>query len=82
MGFNGNYLFEQAHHAATCASSGRPSSARPAPTKAGRPAGAKSTVEKAQDKVREILAGEPIGFPDDLGREFDAIIATAERQAV
>ena len=45
-------------------------------------AGARSTVEKAQDKVREILAGEPIGFPDDLGREFDAIIAAAEKQAV
>jgi len=37
--------------------SGRPSSARPAPTR-WKAAGAKSTVEKAQDKVREILAAD------------------------
>jgi len=33
------------------------------------------SLEGLADKVREILAAEPIGFPDDLGHEFDAIIA-------
>jgi len=27
--------------------------------------------------VREVLAAEPEPFPDDLGREFDAIIQAA-----
>ena len=45
-------------------------------------AGAQQHHEKAQDKVREILAAEPIGFPEDLGREFDEIIAAAEKQTV
>jgi trimethylamine--corrinoid protein Co-methyltransferase len=44
-------------------------------------AGARSTTEKAQDKVREILAAPTAPFPADLGREFDVIIAAASREA-
>ncbi len=36
MGFKGDYLFDNHTREPTCASSGRPDSARPAPTKAGR----------------------------------------------
>jgi hypothetical protein len=31
--------------------------------------------------VREILAADPVPFPADLGREFDAIIAAAAEEA-
>ena len=44
-------------------------------------AGSLSTVEKAQAKVAEILAADPEPFPEDLGRELDAIIAAAGAEA-
>jgi len=48
---------------------------------ARREAGSLSTVERAQAKVAEILAADPEPFPEDLGREFDAIIAAAGAEA-
>ena len=48
---------------------------------AWRDAGEPSTVERAQARCAEILAAEPEPFPDDLGREFDAIIAAAGAEA-
>ena len=44
-------------------------------------AGAKTTTEKAQEKVAEILATPAVPFPADLGAEFDAIIAAAAEEA-
>jgi trimethylamine:corrinoid methyltransferase-like protein len=44
-------------------------------------AGARSTTEKAQEKVAEILAAPAPEFPADLGAEFEAIIAAAAREA-
>ena len=81
MGFNGNYLFDN-HTRAHVRELWQAKLGETGTYEGWKQAGAKSTVEKAQDKVREILAAEPVGFPDDLGREFDAIIAAAEKQAV
>ncbi len=44
-------------------------------------AGRRGVVEKAADRVREILAAEPEPFPEDLGREIDAVIAAAGEEA-
>jgi trimethylamine--corrinoid protein Co-methyltransferase len=78
MGFRGDYLFapHTRHHVrelwqARLGETGT----RESWVTAGRP----STQDKAQAKVEELLAAEPVGFPDELGREFDAIIAAAER---
>ena len=78
MGFNGNYLFEQhtRRHvrelwAAQLSETGN--------IEAWRAAGAKSTVQKAQEQVAEILAAEAAPFPEDLAREFDDIIAAGLR---
>ena len=81
MGFNGNYLFEK-HTTKHVRELWQAKLGETGNYEAWKAAGGKSTVEKAQDRVREILAAEPIGFPADLGREFDAIIDAAERQAV
>ena len=76
MGFNGNYLFDghtRKHvrelWTATLGETGT--------YEAWKNAGARSATEKAQDKVREILAAEPVPFPGDLAAEFDGIIAAA-----
>ena len=81
MGFKGDYLFDN-HTRAHVRELWQATLGETGTYEGWKAAGARSTVEKAQDKVREILAAEPIGFPDDLGREFDAIIAAAEKQAV
>jgi len=81
MGFNGNYLFDS-HTRKHVRELWQAKLGETGTYEGWKQAGGRSTVEKAQDKVREILAAEPIGFPDDLGREFDEIIAAAERQAV
>lgn len=44
---------------------------------AGRP----SVVDRAAERVREALATEPEPFPEDLEREFAAIIAAAAHEA-
>ena len=44
-------------------------------------AGSPSTIERAAARVAEILAVEPEPFPEDLGRELDAIIAAAGEEA-
>jgi len=79
MGFNGNYLFDK-HTTRHVRELWQAGLGETGTYEAWKAAGAKSTVEKAQETVREILAAEPIGFPDDLGREFDRIIAAAEAQ--
>jgi trimethylamine--corrinoid protein Co-methyltransferase len=81
MGFNGNYLFDK-HTRAHVRELWQAKLGETGIYEGWRQAGSPSTIDKAQDKVREILAAEPFGFPDDLGREFDRIIAAAEKQAV
>ncbi len=44
-------------------------------------AGAPSLAQRARARVDELLALEPEPLPDDLTREFDEIIAAAERAA-
>ena len=76
MGFEGNYLFDP-HTRAHVRELWQPRLSETGSFEAWQAAGSKSTVEKAQEKVAEILAAEPTGFPEDLGREFDRIIAAA-----
>jgi trimethylamine--corrinoid protein Co-methyltransferase len=81
MGFSGNYLLD-GHTRQHARELWQAKLGETGAYEAWRAAGAPSTVEKAQAKVREILAAPGVGFPDDLGREFDAIIASAERAGV
>jgi trimethylamine---corrinoid protein Co-methyltransferase len=80
MGFQGNYLFDP-HTRKHVRELWRASLSETGNYDSWKAAGARSTVDKAQARVEEILAAEPEHpFPDDLGREFDAIIAAAEAQ--
>ena len=76
MGFNGNYLFDN-HTRAHVRELWQAKLGETGNYESWKNAGARSATEKAQDKVREILAAEPAPFPEDLAREFDDIIATA-----
>jgi len=81
MGFQGNYLFDP-HTRSHVRELWRARLSETGSYDQWKTAGARSTVDKAQERVREILAAAPEHpFPEDLGREFDAIIAAAERQA-
>ena len=80
MGFNGNYLFDNHTRkhvrelwSATLGETGT--------YEAWQTAGGRSTTEKAQEKVAEILAAPAADFPADLGAEFEAIIAAAAAEA-
>ena len=76
MGFGGNYLFD-AHTRKHVRELWQPTLGETGSYEGWKNAGALSTTDKAQQKVREILAAEPQPFPADLGREFDHIIAAA-----
>ncbi len=78
LGFNGNYLFDP-HTRKHVRELWQARLGETGTFENWKAAGARSTVEKAQDKVREILAAPAAEFPVDLGREFDAIIAAAAR---
>ena len=80
MGFNGDYLFDN-HTRAHVRELWQAKLGETGSYDAWKSAGARSTTEKAQEKVAEILAAEPAPFPADLGAEFDAIIAAAAREA-
>lgn len=80
MGFGGDYLFDRhtrAHVRELWQARLADTGSYDAWVEAGRP----GVVERASERVREALAREPEPFPDDLGREFDAVIAAAERDA-
>jgi trimethylamine:corrinoid methyltransferase-like protein len=77
MGFNGSYLFDN-HTRAHVRELWQAKLGETGSYDGWKNAGAKSTTEKAQEKVAEILAAEPAPFPADLGAEFDAIIAAAQ----
>lgn len=76
MGFSGNYLFDP-HTRKHVRELWRAQLSETGTYDTWQKAGAKSAVEKAQERVTEILAADPLPFPEDLGREFDAIIAAA-----
>ena len=80
MGFGGNYLFDN-HTRAHVRELWQAKLGETGNYDGWKAAGAKSTTEKAQDKVREILAAPAAPFPADLGQEFDEIIAAAGREA-
>jgi trimethylamine--corrinoid protein Co-methyltransferase len=80
MGFNGNYLFEN-HTRAHVRELWQAKLGETGNYDGWKNAGAKSTTEKAQEKVVEILAAPAAEFPADLGAEFDAIIAAAAKEA-
>ncbi len=80
MGFNGNYLFDN-HTRAHVRELWQAKLGETGNYDGWKNAGAKSTTEKAQEKVAEILAAPAAPFPADLGAEFDAIIAAAAREA-
>jgi len=80
MGFGGDYLFD-GHTRKHVRELWQAKLGETGSYDGWRAAGAKSTTEKAQDQVREILAAETAPFPADLGREFDEIIAAAGREA-
>jgi trimethylamine--corrinoid protein Co-methyltransferase len=79
MGFKGEYLFDS-HTRAHVRELWRARLGETGSYEAWRTAGAPSTVERARARVDELLAAEPVGFADDLGREFDDIIAAAEEE--
>jgi trimethylamine--corrinoid protein Co-methyltransferase len=80
MGFNGNYLFDN-HTRAHVRELWQAKLGETGNYDGWKNAGAKSTTEKAQEKVAEILAAAAAPFPADLGAEFEAIIAAAAREA-
>jgi len=80
MGFNGNYLSAD-HTRAHVRELWQAKLGETGSYEGWKNAGAKSTTEKAQEKVAEILAAPAVPFPADLGAEFDAIIAAAAREA-
>ena len=77
MGFNGNYLFEQ-HTRRHVREMWKAQLSETGNVEAWKAAGAKTTVQKAQEKVTDVLAAEPVGFPEELAREFDDIMAAAQ----
>ena len=80
MGFNGNYLFDR-HTRAHVRELWQATLGETGTYEAWKTAGGRSTTEKAQARVAEILAAEPAPFPQDLGAELDDIIAAAAREA-
>jgi trimethylamine--corrinoid protein Co-methyltransferase len=80
MGFNGNYLFDN-HTRRHVRELWQASLGETGTYEAWQNAGGKSTTEKAREKVAEILTADGVPFPEDLGAEFDAIIAAAAREA-
>jgi trimethylamine--corrinoid protein Co-methyltransferase len=80
MGFGGDYLFER-HTRAHVRELWQARLGETGTYEAWQQAGSPSTNERAAARVAEILAAEPEPFPDDLGREFDAIIAAAGEEA-
>jgi trimethylamine--corrinoid protein Co-methyltransferase len=77
MAFKGDYLFDS-HTRAHVHDLWRARLGETGTHDAWRAAGSPSTVQRARARVDELLAAEPVGFADDLGREFDQIIAAAE----
>jgi len=76
MGFSGEYLFDR-HTRAHVRELWQARLGETGSYDAWVQAGRRGVIDKAADRVREVLAAEPEPFPDDLGREFDAIIQAA-----
>ena len=78
--FNGDYLSD-AHTRAHVRDLWRARLGETGTYEAWRAAGSPSLAERARSRVDELLAVEPEPLPDDLRREFDAIISAAEQAA-
>ncbi len=78
MAFNGNYLFD-GHTRRHVRELWQARLGETGSYDAWVAAGGKGIVEKAQEKVRAILEAPAVEFPEDLGREFDQVIAAAAR---
>jgi trimethylamine--corrinoid protein Co-methyltransferase len=78
MGFRGDYLFD-AHTRRHARELWRAQLGEAGTYDSWVQAGSPSTLDRARETVRDVLASEPVPFPDDLGRELDEIIAAAEK---
>jgi len=78
MGFKGDYLFD-GHTREHVRELWRARLGETGTYEAWQAAGRPTTVQRARQRVDELLAREPAGFADDLAREFEQIIAAAER---
>lgn len=78
MGFSGDYLFER-HTRRHARGLWRPLLGESGSYDAWAAAGRRSTMDKARDRVAEILSAEPEPFPEELGRELEQIMAAAMR---
>jgi len=76
MGFDGSYLFDR-HTRVHVRELWQAGLGETGSFETWAQAGRRSAVDRAADRVRDILAAEPEPFPEDLGREFDAVIAAA-----
>jgi len=79
MGFKGDYLFDR-HTRRHVRELWRAQLSETGTYDSWQAAGAPGTLDRARETVRHVLASEPEPFPEDLGREFDAIIAAAEKR--
>ena len=78
LGFKGDYLFA-GHTREHVRELWQARLSETGTYEAWRQAGSRTTAEAAQARVDELLAGETPPLPADLGREFDDIIAAAQR---
>jgi len=79
MGFKGDYLYDR-HTRRHVRELWRAQLSETGTYDSWQAAGAPGTLDRARETVRHVLASEPEPFPEDLGREFDAIIAAAEKR--
>jgi trimethylamine--corrinoid protein Co-methyltransferase len=77
LGFRGDYLFEQ-HTREHVRELWRARLGETGTYDGWKEAGGPRLEDKARAVAEAILAGPPPDFPDDLGREFDDIIAAVE----
>ncbi len=80
IGFDGQYLFDR-HTRAHARDLWRARLGETGTYESWLAAGAPSTAARARARAAEILAAPAVPFPDDLGRELDAIIAATETAA-
>jgi trimethylamine--corrinoid protein Co-methyltransferase len=80
MGFEGQYLFDR-HTRAGARDLWTARLGETGSYESWLAAGAPSTAARARERADTILAGPAVPFPDDLGRELDAIISAAEAAA-
>ena len=82
MGFGGDHLFDR-HTRTHARELWQPALSETGTYDAWLQAGGTSTIDRARERVGDILAAPvPEPLPEDLGREFERVIAAAEEAAV